>query len=677
MRTLLNFPWKNPHLRTTSSEKHKSRRRSLVGISPERLEERSLLSTGLVAAYSFSAGSGSVLADVSGNGNNGTIANATWTTSGKYGDALVFNGTNARVNINDSASLHLTTGMTLEAWVNPSTLNSNWRDVIYKGNDNYWLEATSTSGSKPAAGATLGSSDVDTLGTAALTTNTWAFLTKTYNGSTLALYVNGTLVSSLAHTGNIATSTNPLQIGGDSIYGQYFQGMIDNVRIYNSALTQAQIQTDMTTAVTSAAPVVTGETPASGATGVATNTGVTATFNEAVQASSITTTTFTLKNSSGTAVAGTVAYNSSTNTATLTPSAALAYSTTYTATVSAAKSTSGTAMTAPMNWSFTTAAAAPTAPVVTSTTPASGATGVPVNTTVTGTFSKAVQASTISFALKNSAGTTVPSSVSYNSSNSVVTLTPSAALAYSTTYTATLSRAKDSAGNTMTSTSWSFATAAPVVATGTTYYVSPSTTSGSGTLSNPFGLTQLLNTTTTPVSQGPALKILKPGDTLYFLGGTYTVSGSTSANYWWTQLISPTVSGTASEPITLAAYPGATVNFVMSAGAQPLFGTTTPTLNYVRFLGFTIQPLSTYGGGGEVADAFSISGTGNEVGYCTIIGQYQDVTDNYQGIWLTGADSTWIHNNDIYGFTGPSQNDSGIKLYGCYRHDGRRQLHLR
>ena len=293
--------------------------------------------------------------------------------------------------------------------------------------------------------------------------------------------------------GEHPTSTDPLQIGGDSIYGQYFQGMIDNVRIYNTALTQAQIQTDMTTAVTSAAPVVTGETPASGATGVATNTGVTATFNEAVQASSITTTTFTLKNSSGTAVAGTVAYNSSTNTATLTPSAALAYSTTYTATVSAAKSTSGTAMTAPMNWSFTTAAA-PTAPMVTSTTPASGATGVPVNTTVTGTFSEAVQASTISFVLKNSAGTTVPSSVSYNSSNSVVTLTPSAALAYSTTYTATLSGAKDSAGNTMTSISWSFTTAAPVVATGTTFYVSPSATSGSGTLSQSVWPAGLLNT---------------------------------------------------------------------------------------------------------------------------------------------------------------------------------------
>ena len=204
---------------------------------------------GLVAAYAFNEGTGTTVSDSSGNGNNGTITNATWTTSGKYSDALVFNGTSALVTIPDAASLHLTTGMTLEAWVNPSTVTSAWRDVIYKGNDNYWLEATSDSGSKPAAGATLGSSDVDTLGTAALATSTWTFLTETYNGSALDLYVNGTLVSSLAQTGNILTSTNPLQIGGDSIYGQYFQGMIDEVRVYNVALTAVQIQSDMNTPI--------------------------------------------------------------------------------------------------------------------------------------------------------------------------------------------------------------------------------------------------------------------------------------------------------------------------------------------------------------------------------------------------------------------------------------------
>ena len=209
-------------------------------------------SSGLVAAYAFDEGSGTTVTDASGNGNNGTITNATWVTTGKYGDALKFNGTSSLVTIPDAASLHLSTGMTLEAWVNPSTVNSAWRDVIYKGNDNFYLEATSTNASKPDAGMIAGGSYADAIGTAKLTASAWSFLTETYDGSTLRLYVNGTQVASTAHTGTIATSTNPLQIGGDSIYGQYFAGLIDNVRVYNVALTAAQIQTDQTTAVTSA-----------------------------------------------------------------------------------------------------------------------------------------------------------------------------------------------------------------------------------------------------------------------------------------------------------------------------------------------------------------------------------------------------------------------------------------
>ena len=106
----------------------------------------------LVAAYGFDEGTGTTLTDASGNGNNGTITNATWAPSGKYGKALQFNGTSARVTIPDAASLHLTTGMTLEAWVNPSTVNAKWRDVVYKGDDNFYLSATSTNASRPDAG---------------------------------------------------------------------------------------------------------------------------------------------------------------------------------------------------------------------------------------------------------------------------------------------------------------------------------------------------------------------------------------------------------------------------------------------------------------------------------------------------------------------------------------------
>ena len=97
----------------------------------------------LVAAYGFDEGSGTTVTDASGNGNNGTVANATWSTAGKFGGALSFNGTSSVVTVPNSASLQLSSGMTLEAWVDPSTVNANWRDVIYKANDNFYLEATS------------------------------------------------------------------------------------------------------------------------------------------------------------------------------------------------------------------------------------------------------------------------------------------------------------------------------------------------------------------------------------------------------------------------------------------------------------------------------------------------------------------------------------------------------
>ncbi len=123
--------------------------------------------------------------------------------------------------------------MTLEAWVNPSTVSSAWRDVIYKGNDNYYLEGTSDNGGKPAGGGTFGGASANVFGSAALTANAWSYVALTYDGATLRLYVNGTLAGTQAKTGAIATSTNPLQIGGDSLYGQFFQGLIDEVRIYN------------------------------------------------------------------------------------------------------------------------------------------------------------------------------------------------------------------------------------------------------------------------------------------------------------------------------------------------------------------------------------------------------------------------------------------------------------
>jgi hypothetical protein len=196
----------------------------------------------LVAAYAFSEGAGATVLDASGLGNGGTISNSTWTSAGKFGNALLFNGVSSLVTIADSPSLRLATGMTLEAWVNPVAVDRNWRDVIYKGNDNYYLEAMSTrKPPAPVGGGTFG----ETWGTAALAANTWTHIATTYDKAVLRIYVNGVQVGSRTRTGNIATSANPLQIGGDSLFGQYFRGTIDEVRVYNAALTAAQVQADM------------------------------------------------------------------------------------------------------------------------------------------------------------------------------------------------------------------------------------------------------------------------------------------------------------------------------------------------------------------------------------------------------------------------------------------------
>ena len=67
------------------------------------------------------------------------------------------------------------------------------------------------------------------------------------------MFVNGVQVGSKTQTGTLATSSNPLNVGGDTFYNQYFAGRVDDVRIYNRALTLAEIQTDMNTPVAAGA----------------------------------------------------------------------------------------------------------------------------------------------------------------------------------------------------------------------------------------------------------------------------------------------------------------------------------------------------------------------------------------------------------------------------------------
>ena len=227
------------------------------------------------------------------------------------------------------------------------------------------------------------------------------------------------------------------------------------------------------------APTITATSPVAATpatTGVATSSVVTATFSKPMAASTLTS-SFTLACPVGTNVAGSVAYDTATRTATFTPAQPLPASTLCVATVTtAAQDTQGIGLAANVSWSFATTNADSTRPTVTFVTPAAGATAAPTNTKVTATFSEAMAAATVnatSFTLRNNTlGAAVAGSVSYSAAAQTATFTPSAGtLASNSAFTATISiAATDLAGNALAGNTavapaagnqvWSFSTSA-------------------------------------------------------------------------------------------------------------------------------------------------------------------------------------------------------------------------
>jgi len=216
-------------------------------------------------------------------------------------------------------------------------------------------------------------------------------------------------------------------------------------------------------------PTVTSEFPLGGAAGVCPNTVVTATFSVAMNPATINTTTFTL--TTGTppvAVDGLVTYAASSNTATFTPSSALALDTVYTATITTgATDANGIALASNFVWTFTTGSTTCLSgpPTVISVTPPSGAVGICPNTVVVATFSEAMNPSTINtttFTL-TAPGTppvAVAGAVTYDVASHVATFTPTNALALNTLYTATITTgAQDLNGDPLASDYvWTFTT---------------------------------------------------------------------------------------------------------------------------------------------------------------------------------------------------------------------------
>ena len=211
--------------------------------------------SGLVAAYNFNEGSGSTVTDLSGHNLTGKIVGATWSTGGKYGNALSFNGKSSYVDLGNPAALQLTGSTTLEAWVKAAANPASDGQIVAKSdNASGWQLKTTTDAGPQNFNVTVTNSSgsrVKRFSKTARALSTWYHVAGVYDASarTLTIYVNGVLESGTlqgtvpAANLNAAVNANI----GRRTGGYYFNGIIDEVRIYNRALSATEIQGDMNT----------------------------------------------------------------------------------------------------------------------------------------------------------------------------------------------------------------------------------------------------------------------------------------------------------------------------------------------------------------------------------------------------------------------------------------------
>ncbi len=194
---------------------------------------------GLIAQYQFDG-----TANDSAGTNNGTLVNGPTFVTGQSGQALKVNGSTQYVQVANAAALNPTTAITLSAWVNATDWKGN-RRIVQKGDkDNqYRLLAEKTVMSFDLKGigkisAALPSSSTTNAASA------WHLITGTYNGTTMVLYIDGVAVTSAAHTGALAVTTDPLTIGTKNLSttaGDHWNGLLDDVRIYNRGLSASEV----------------------------------------------------------------------------------------------------------------------------------------------------------------------------------------------------------------------------------------------------------------------------------------------------------------------------------------------------------------------------------------------------------------------------------------------------
>jgi len=209
--------------------------------------------TGLVGHWPMDEGSGAVVYDASGNANDGTVQGSpTWQmgTNCKSGTCLSFNGSTDYITATDTASIDPVNAWTLSAWVNRSSTGAQ-HSIMEKydwssGKGNYLMRITSADKliGEIVSGTSSASCGVTTT---TISSGSWYFLAVTFDNSstTITCYVNG--VSEASNTSvsiTPASSDTTLKLacrGNDC--GTKLNGMLDDVRIYNRALSADEIKT--------------------------------------------------------------------------------------------------------------------------------------------------------------------------------------------------------------------------------------------------------------------------------------------------------------------------------------------------------------------------------------------------------------------------------------------------
>jgi chitodextrinase len=209
---------------------------------------------GLVAAYAFEEGAGTTAVDATGHGLDGTIEGASWTSAGRFGRGLSFDGGSSAVELGNPAALRLTGSMTWAAWIYATA--DPWDDgqIVAKSASSGWQFKTSPD-TGPHTFAVAVSPDAGSLTQRYSTTvralGRWYHVAGVYDAGaqTLDIYVDGVRSNGELRGAVPASqydSPEPVRIGRRS-GGFYFAGTIDEVRIYDRALTAAEVVLAMNT----------------------------------------------------------------------------------------------------------------------------------------------------------------------------------------------------------------------------------------------------------------------------------------------------------------------------------------------------------------------------------------------------------------------------------------------